>query len=124
MSKAISSFQQALASLSLTKQVTTFTASDFGRTLTSNGNGTDHGWGSHQLVIGGAVQGGLYGQWPNMLRGGVDDYRSGRLLPTTSLTQINASLAAWFGASDDEVNALFPNLSYFPAGALPLFKRV
>ena len=106
LSKAISSFQQALASLSLTKQVTTFTASDFGRTLTSNG--TDHGWGSHQLVIGGAV----------------DDYRSGRLLPTTSLTQINASLAAWFGASDDEVNALFPNLRYFPAGALPLFKRV
>ncbi|NQZ51668.1 MAG: DUF1501 domain-containing protein [Moritella sp.] len=124
LSRAISSFQQALASLSLTKQVTTFTASDFGRTLTSNGNGTDHGWGSHQLVIGGAVQGGLYGQWPNMLRGGVDDYRSGRLLPTTSLTQINASLAAWFGASDDEVNALFPNLRYFPAGALPLFKRV
>ncbi|EDM68484.1 hypothetical protein PE36_03631 [Moritella sp. PE36] len=124
LSRAISSFQQALVSLSLSKQVTTFTASDFGRTLTSNGNGTDHGWGSHQLVVGGAVQGGLYGQWPNMLRGGVDDYRSGRLLPTTSLTQINASLAAWFGASDDEVNALFPNLSYFPAGALPLFKRV
>ena len=124
LSRAITSFQLALRSLSLIKQVTTFTASDFGRTLTSNGNGTDHGWGSHQLVVGGAVQGGLYGQWPTMLRGGVDDYRSGRLLPTTSLTQINASLAAWFGASDDEVKALFPNLSYFPAGALPLFKRV
>lgn len=124
LSRAISSFQKALASLSLTKQVTTFTASDFGRTLTSNGNGTDHGWGSHQLVVGGAVQGGLYGQWPSMLRGGIDDYRSGRLLPTTSLTQINASLAAWFGASDNEVNALFPNLHNFPAGALPLYKRV
>ncbi|WP_293141788.1 DUF1501 domain-containing protein [Moritella sp.] len=86
LSRAISSFQQALVSLSLSKQVTTFTASDFGRTLTSNGNGTDHGWGSHQLVIGGAVQGGLYGQWPSMLRGGVDDYRSGRLLPTLAHT--------------------------------------
>jgi len=123
LSRALTSFQQALTSLSLTKQVTTFTASDFGRTLTSNGSGTDHGWGSHQLVVGGAVQGGLYGQWPNMLRGGVDDYRSGRLLPSTSLTQINASLAAWFGASTDEVNILFPNLRYFPAGTLPLFKR-
>jgi len=123
LSRAISSFQQALTFLSLTKQVTTFTASDFGRTLTSNGNGTDHGWGSHQLVVGGAVQGGLYGQWPSMLRGGVDDYRSGRLLPTTSLTQINASLAAWFGASKSEVNVLFPNISNFSVGALPLFKR-
>ncbi|MFT5807315.1 MAG: hypothetical protein ACI9LG_001606 [Moritella dasanensis] len=124
LSRAITSFQQALASFSLTKQVTTFTASDFGRTLTSNGNGTDHGWGSHQLVVGGAVQGGLYGQWPSMLRGGVDDYRSGRLLPTTSLTQTNASLAAWFGASKSDVNTLFPNLINFPAGALPLFKNV
>ncbi|MDX2321895.1 MAG: DUF1501 domain-containing protein [Moritella sp.] len=124
LSRAISSFQQALAVLSLTKQVTTFTASDFGRTLTSNGSGTDHGWGSHQLVVGGAVQGGLYGKWPSMLRGGADDYRSGRLLPTTSLTQMNASLATWFGASADEVNILFPNLKRFPAGAMPLFQRV
>ncbi|PKH09369.1 DUF1501 domain-containing protein [Moritella sp. Urea-trap-13] len=124
ISRAITSFQQALASLSLSQQVTTFTASDFGRTLTSNGNGTDHGWGSHQLVVGGGVQGGLYGQWPSMLRGGADDYRSGRLLPTTSLTQINASLAAWFGASADEVNILFPNLKRFPTGALPLFQGV
>lgn len=124
LSRAITSFQQALASLSLTQQVTTFTASDFGRTLTSNGSGTDHGWGSHQLVLGGAVQGGLYGQWPIMLRGGADDYRSGRLLPTTSLTQINASLAAWFGASTDEVNILFPNLKRFTNGSLPLFQGV
>ncbi|GIC77980.1 DUF1501 domain-containing protein [Moritella sp. F3] len=124
LSRAITSFQQALASLSLTKQVTTFTASDFGRTLTSNGSGTDHGWGSHQLVIGSAVQGGLYGQWPIMLRGGADDYRSGRLLPSTSLTQINASLAAWFGASKNDVNDLFPNLKDFPTGSLPLFKRM
>ncbi|QFI36731.1 DUF1501 domain-containing protein [Moritella marina ATCC 15381] len=124
LSRAISSFQQALAFLALTQQVTTFTASDFGRTLTSNGSGTDHGWGSHQFVIGGAVQGGLYGKWPVMLRGGVDDYRSGRLLPTTSLTQVNASLAAWFGASTDEVNILFPNLNLFPSGGVPLFQRV
>jgi len=124
LSRAITSFQQALASLSLTQQVTTFTASDFGRTLTSNGSGTDHGWGSHQLVLGGAVQGGLYGQWPIMLRGGADDYRSGRLLPTTSLTQENASLAAWFGASTEEVNILFPNLKRFPKGSLPLFQGV
>lgn len=124
LSRAITSFQQALTSLSLTQQVTTFTVSDFGRTLTSNGSGTDHGWGSHQLVLGGAVQGGLYGQWPIMLRGGADDYRSGRLLPTTSLTQANASLAAWFGASTEEVNILFPNLKRFPKGSLPLFQGV
>ena len=122
LSRAITSFQLALASLSLTKQVTTFTASDFGRTLTSNGSGTDHGWGSHQFVIGGAIQGGLYGTWPTLLRGGADDYRSGRLLPSTSLTQINASLAQWFGASESEVNVLFPNLRFFAAGSLPLFE--
>lgn len=123
LSNAISSFQRALDSLALTEHVTTFTASDFGRTLASNGNGTDHGWGSHQLVVGGAVKGGLYGQWPSMLVGGADDYRSGRLLPTTSLTQANASLAAWFGASATDITALFPNLGNFTAGALPLFER-
>ena len=121
LSEGISHFQQALAALQLTEQVTSFTASDFGRTLAGNGSGTDHGWGAHQLVIGGAVRGGLHGQWPSMQLGSADDYRSGRLLPTTSITQINASLAAWFGATQAEVTHLFPNLSAFADGALPLF---
>ena len=92
----------------------TFTNSDFGRTLTSNGDGSDHGWGGHSLVMGGSVIGNrLYGTFPSLEIGGPDDTRGGRLIPTTSADQYGATIARWFGMADADLNAAFPNLSNF-----------
>jgi uncharacterized protein (DUF1501 family) len=95
-------------------QVTTFTASDFGRTLTSNSNGTDHGWGSHHFVVGGAVQGqDMYGQYPIIGVNQANDVGAGRLIPTTSVDQYAGTLARWFGLSDGQVRQVFPNFGNF-----------
>jgi uncharacterized protein (DUF1501 family) len=105
--------------------VTTFTASDFGRTFTSNGDGTDHGWGAHHFVMGGAVKGGdLYGAFPvlatkntnnNNFDGSPDQLGNGSLLPATSVDQLGATLATWFGLSATQVGDVFPNLANFDA---------
>ncbi len=107
-------FDSMMVSAGLQDQVTTFTASDFGRTLTSNSNGTDHGWGSHHLVVGGAVQGqDIYGQYPVVGVDQANDVGEGRLIPTTSVDQYAGTLARWFGLSDGQIRQVFPNFGNF-----------
>jgi uncharacterized protein (DUF1501 family) len=93
--------------------VTLFTASDFGRTLTSNGDGTDHGWGAHHFVMGGAVNGGdIYGRFPQFGQG-LADSANNAYLPVTSVDTIGATIGKWFGASDSQLDTVFPNLGNF-----------
>jgi len=111
---ALAGFQRAVDALGVGAQVTTFTASDFGRTMTSNGGGSDHGWGSHHLVLGGAVRGGAYyGQAPEALLGGPEDVGQGRLLPSSAVDQYAATLARWFGVSEGEMALVAPGIGNF-----------
>jgi uncharacterized protein (DUF1501 family) len=106
--------------LGLGNQVTAFTASDFGRTLTSNSNGTDHGWGSHHFVVGGAVQGqDMYGQYPVVGVNQANDVGAGRLIPTTTVDQYAGTLVRWFGLSDGQIGQVFPNLGQGNFGSNP-----
>lgn len=94
--------------------VTAFTASDFSRTFPSNGFGSDHGWGGHQLVMGGAVKGGAtYGKFPTLAVNGPDDTSTGRWIPTTSVDQYAATIAQWFGVDSNNLTTVFPNLGRF-----------
>ncbi|MEO8808121.1 MAG: DUF1501 domain-containing protein [Burkholderiaceae bacterium] len=107
---ALSAFYAATVELGVASQVTTFTASDFGRTLTAN-DGSDHGWGSMHFMLGGAVNGGrYYGTAPAVANDGPDDVGQGRLLPSTSVDQYAATLGKWFGISDSELLTVLPNL--------------
>jgi uncharacterized protein (DUF1501 family) len=122
VSDAMTAFYNTTVSLGVADKVTAFTASDFGRTLSSNGDGSDHGWGSHHMVVGGAVRGGaFYGYAPPV---SVGERRSlaaadlwqvgqGRLLPTTSVDQYAATLASWFGVEPGELDGILPNLRNF-----------
>jgi len=111
---ALEYFDGVMTSMGLGNSVTTFTASDFGRTLTSNSDGTDHGWGSHHFVVGGAVQGGdMYGQYPVIGADQANDVGQGRLIPTTSVDQYAATLARWFGLSDSQIRTVLPNFANF-----------
>ena len=114
ISDAIAAFYDATAELQVQDMVTTFTQSDFGRTLTSNGDGTDHAWGGNQLIVGGAVNGGdLYGNFPLLEIGGPEDVGGGRMIPSTSADQYAATLARWFGVPDADLEIVAPNLSNF-----------
>jgi uncharacterized protein (DUF1501 family) len=113
ISAAVAAFYDATAQLGVADKVTTFTASDFGRNLASNGRGSDHGWGSHHFVVGGAVKSGLYGIFPNLTVGGPDDVGQGVWIPTTSVDQYAASMARWFGVAPTEITTIFPNASKF-----------
>jgi uncharacterized protein (DUF1501 family) len=114
VASALSSFYAATAELGIADKVTTFTASDFGRTLTSNGDGSDHGWGAHHFVIGGAVRGGtIYGTFPTVALGTGEDLGSGRLLPTTSVAQFAATLATWFGVPAGSLGDVLPYINNF-----------
>ena len=107
-------FDGAMAELGLQDRVTTFTASDFGRTLTSNGDGSDHGWGGHHYVVGGAVRGrDVYGRFPVIGVNTSDDVGQGRLLPGVSVDQYAATLGKWFGLSDQQLLDIMPNLKNF-----------
>ncbi|KZN35218.1 hypothetical protein N480_19430 [Pseudoalteromonas luteoviolacea S2607] len=122
LATALAEFQSALNELDLQNSVTTFTMSDFGRTLTSNGDGTDHGWAGNQLLMGGAVNGGdVHGAMLDQLVGGPLDVGGGRLIPQFSNEQYFAPIAKWFGLSNAEIYELFPNSMNFDAFTLPLF---
>jgi uncharacterized protein (DUF1501 family) len=120
LSEAMTAFYTATVALGVATQVTTFTASDFGRTLTSNGDGSDHGWGAHHLMMGGAVLGQRFYGTPAPLgitdTGSADDQwhvGQGRLLPTCSVDQYAATLARWFGVQADQLSTILPNLHHF-----------
>lgn len=114
ISQSITAFYNALGSIGAQNQVTTFTASDFGRTYNTNGDGSDHGWGSHHLVVGGAVKGGdIYGTMPTFAINGPDDTGRGRWIPTTSVDEYSATLARWFGVSATDMPVVLPNLNRF-----------
>ncbi len=114
VSKGISEFTAAMTELGIGDKVTTFTASDFGRTLTSNGEGSDHAWGGNHIVAGGAVKGGaVYGAYPDLGLGNSLDTGRGRLIPTLSTDEYFAELAQWFGVSNADLTTVFPNLSRF-----------
>lgn len=126
LSQCINRFQNAMAAIGSTygdanfvNRVTSFSASDFGRTFPSNSLGSDHGWGNHQIVVGGAVQGQkTYGKWPALTVNGPDDTTTGRWIPTTAVDQFSATLAKWFGVDTSSMGQVFPNLNRFSTADL------
>lgn len=118
---AVSAFHSAMGELGLLQEVTLFTATDFGRTLAVNGDGTDHGWGGHQFVVGGAVKGNtIYGQVPPSTVGHDADTGGGRLIPTISVEQYAAPLGRWFGLTDAELAVALPNLRNFDSNTIDI----
>ncbi|OZI20210.1 Tat pathway signal protein [Bordetella genomosp. 9] len=121
---ALADFQQAIAALGIEDRVTTFTASEFGRTLVSNGDGSDHGWGGHHFILGGAVRGGrFYGTQPDWDIKGPGYVDAGRLLPSTSVEEFGATLGAWFGAGDGALDEVFPHLRNFGSRDVGFLRR-
>jgi uncharacterized protein (DUF1501 family) len=123
VNNAVGAFYQWLVQLGVQDQVTLFTASDFGRTLTSNGDGSDHGWGAHHFVLGGAVQGGnVYGTFPPTTfnsAGNQLDIGQGNLIPQVSVDQYAATFAHWLGVSDPNLQVVVPNIGNFSPSYLP-----
>jgi uncharacterized protein (DUF1501 family) len=119
LSQGMFAFQRAMEQLGLSNNVTAFTSSDFGRTLPCNGDGSDHGWGSHHLIMGGAVNGRrTYGRFPTLAVNGPDDTSTGRWIPTTAVDQYFATLASWFGVDSGNLSTVFPNLGRFSSSNL------
>jgi uncharacterized protein (DUF1501 family) len=114
LGNALKAFYDTTVQLGVSDRVTTFTGSDFGRTLQSNDDGSDHGWGSMHFVMGGAVNGRrFYGTPPAIGNGTADDVGQGRLLPTTSVDQYAATLASWFGVPTGELTTVLPNMGNY-----------
>lgn len=124
LDNGLKSFSEAMIELGLNNDVTTFTISDFARKLISNGNGSDHAWGGHALMMGGAVNGQhIYGAYPDLYEGNSLDTGGGRIIPTTSCDEYFAELALWFGASSADLYQIFPNITNFwtpTSGSMPL----
>jgi len=111
---ALDAFYSAMTEIGMADRVTAFTASDFGRTLASNGDGSDHGWGSHHMILGGAVNGGqFYGRAPQISVESDDQVGRGRLLPSTSVDEYSATLASWLGVEAGEIPIISPNIGNF-----------
>lgn len=111
---AMDAFYRSTVELGVASNVTAFTASDFGRTLTSNGDGSDHGWGSHHFIVGGGVSGGrFYGRAPSVSTSTADQVGQGRLLPAVSVDEYSATLAKWFGVAPSEMASVSPNIGRF-----------
>jgi uncharacterized protein (DUF1501 family) len=114
LSQSLNAFYQTTVELGVADKVTTFTASDFGRTYKTNGKGSDHGWGNHQFVLGGAVRGGeIYGKVPVQQIGGPDDTTEGRWIPTIATEEFAATLALWFGVNASDLTDILPNINRF-----------
>src|SRR5246127_2283009 len=120
LNQSLSAFYQATVEMGVAPNVTSFTLSDFGRTYQPNSDGTDHAWGGHHIIMGGAVKGGdFYGTFPTLAVNGPDDATGqGRWVPTTSLDQYAATLAQWFGVSASDLPSIFPNLANFTSPTL------
>ncbi|MEO1187736.1 MAG: DUF1501 domain-containing protein, partial [Pseudomonadota bacterium] len=120
LNAALASFRSALKEIGVWENVVTFTASDFGRSMIDNGNGTDHGWGGHHFVMGGSVRGKrLYGEIPVAeIEGESYTHRRGRLIPSTSVEQYAATMASWFGLNSAELRTALPNLGNFDTADL------
>jgi len=124
LSQSIYAFQRAMEQLEplypgISKSVTAFTASDFSRTFPSNGQGSDHGWGSHHVIVGGAVKGGqTYGTFPTLAVNGPDDTGTGRWIPSTAIDQYFATIATWFGVDNSNLATIFPNIGRFSTSNL------
>ncbi len=119
LADALRAFYDTTVELGVSQQVTTFTGSDFGRALTANNDGTDHGWGSMHFVIGGAVNGGrYYGLNPVLANGGPNDIGQGRLIPTMGVDQYAATLASWFGVGASDLSTVLPNIGNYAGSAL------
>ncbi|MFZ1390562.1 MAG: DUF1501 domain-containing protein, partial [Dokdonella sp.] len=120
LSQALKAFYDATVELSVAQSVTAFTASDFGRSLGVNVDGTDHGWGGHHFVVGGAVRGKrFYGTMPSLRdNANPDDTGYGQIIPTTAVDQYAATLAAWLGVSNSEIADIFPSLANFNSADL------
>ena len=114
LSRALFEFQTAMEELGLADRVSTFTISDFGRTLTSNGNGSDHAWGGNVMVMGDSVRGGrIFGNYPSLALGGKDDVGGAILLPTISTDEYFAELSKWFGVTNGDLKYVLPNIGNF-----------
>jgi uncharacterized protein (DUF1501 family) len=120
VSRNVAALYRATVELGCAEQVTTFTASDFGRTFNTNGDGSDHGWGSNHFVVGGAVKGGdIYGKMADLTIRGPDDAGTrGSWIPTTSVDEYAATLASWFGVSATNLPLVFPNIGRFPKSTM------
>ncbi|MCA8925955.1 MAG: DUF1501 domain-containing protein [Planctomycetes bacterium] len=125
LSNCMQAFFNATVEMGIEDNVTTFTGSDFGRTLTSNGDGSDHGWGGHSLVMGGCVNGQrIFGTLPTLEIGGPDDTRGGRLIPTTSVDQYVATLARWYGVPQGQISTVVPNVTRFATDDLGFMQLI
>ena len=121
LSQAVLAFYTATQELGVDSSVTTFTASEFGRTLNPSGNdGSDHAWGNHHFVIGTGVAGGkFYGSFPSLALGGPNDANTrGTLIPSSAVDQYGATLAQWFGVGAGSLSSIFPNIGNFPSNNL------
>ncbi len=125
LADALAAFRTALAEIGSLNDTTTFTMSDFGRTLNSNGNGTDHGWGGVQLVMGGAATNGgalrgqqVWGNYPLLELDGAQAVGRGRMVPTMSVSQMGATLAQWYGLPAGEVSTIFQGIENFSSSKL------